>query len=71
MFQEANMEIRKQIDELNLALKECLNPNQFTLNSRVLAIHAEIANLQAQCKHEFDEDGICKICDALRRDYNA
>lgn len=55
-------EIKKAIDKDMERIQEILVSDFFTLNLDVVALNKHIAELQNQCSHEFDEDGVCKFC---------
>lgn len=53
--------IRGKKAELDALLESSVTPGVFTLNKNIEGIYAEIASLQKQCPHEF-EQGRCKNC---------
>ena len=57
-----NEEIRNKIDTNNKIIESLLTPNIFTLNNTIADLLAENDELQAQCTHEFDEEGYCIYC---------
>ncbi len=63
-----NEEIRKQIDENNEKILKLTSKIQFVLNREVNALMIQNKELQSQCNHVFDEEGICIYCDALKED---
>lgn len=55
------LEIKSKIDANNSVIEKLFVPDQFTLNSTIQQLLKENMELQAQCKHEF-EDGYCIYC---------
>lgn len=54
-------EIKVKIDELSRQIEERIITDHFTLNKDIMEIENKIADLQAQCPHQF-ENGICIYC---------
>ena len=54
-------EIRNKVLFNEMKIKELLNPSIFILQPEVQVLEKEIAELQAQCKHEY-VDGVCIVC---------
>ena len=54
-------EIRNKVLFNEMKIKELLDPSIFILQPEVEKLEKEIAELQAQCDHEF-ENGVCTIC---------
>ena len=57
-----NIEIKTKIDNNNKEIERLLTPNIFTLNNTVANLLKENEELQAICKHEYDDKGFCKYC---------
>lgn len=64
-----NAEIRQRIDLNNKIISQAIQPNFFTLNNTVADLLEENRQLQAQCKHEF-ENGYCIYCDKMEEGEN-
>lgn len=64
-----NAEIRQRIDLNNKIISQTIQPNFFTLNNTVADLLEENRQLQAQCKHEF-ENGYCIYCDKMEEGEN-
>ena len=57
-----NLEIKEKIDLNNKIIQEIMSPNVFVLNNTINELLQENEKLQAQCKHEFDDNGYCIYC---------
>lgn len=57
----SGIEIKQEIEKLNEELAQHRSIT-FTLNNEVKDILERIYELQAQCAHEFNEDGVCIYC---------
>ena len=55
------IEIKEAIDQNNRIIEALFRPNEFTLNNTVQKLLKDNAELQKQCRHEFD-DGYCIYC---------
>lgn len=64
-----NAEIRQRIDLNNKIISQTIQPNFFTLNNTVADLLEENRQLQAQCRHEF-ENGYCIYCDKMEEGEN-
>lgn len=53
---------KERITELMIELEKLTQEFVFVLNPRIVALQKEIKELQAQCEHDYDENGVCKIC---------
>ena len=56
-----NQEIFSLIKNKQEEIDKLIDPTTFILNDRVVQLQKEIAELQEQCQHEYDND-ICKYC---------
>lgn len=56
-----NLEIFEKIQDNKKRIEDVFDPTTFILNTEIVALEEEIKQLQAQCRHEF-EDGVCKFC---------
>lgn len=63
-------EIKATIDKNLAAIEKILQSEFFTLNLEITNLKAEIVSLQKICIHEFDENGICRICYADQKYIN-
>ena len=54
-------EIRNKVLFNEKKIKELLDPSVFILQPEVQILEKEIAELQAQCKHEY-VNGVCVVC---------
>lgn len=59
-----NAEIRLRINLNNKLISQSMQPSSFTLNNTVAQLIEENRQLQAQCRHEF-ENGYCIYCDKM------
>lgn len=57
-----NLEIKEKIDLNNKIIQDIMSPNVFVLNNTINELLRENEKLQAQCTHEFDENGFCIYC---------
>lgn len=57
----SGIEIKQEIEKLNEELAQH-HSITFTLNNEVKDILERIYELQAQCAHEFNKDGVCIYC---------
>lgn len=55
------LEIFSLVSKKKQRIEELLDPTTFVLNKEVEALQQDIAELQKDCPHEFNE-GICKYC---------
>ena len=60
-------EIKKQIEINNKNIDENMSPDTFVLNKLVCEKMAQNVELQMQCNHEFDENGVCIWCSLMER----
>lgn len=54
-------EIRNKVLFNEMKIKELLDPSIFILQPEVQVLEKEIAELQAECEHEY-VDGVCIVC---------
>ena len=55
------LEIFSLVSKKKQRIEELFDPTTFVLNKEVEALQQDIAELQKDCPHEFNE-GICKYC---------
>ena len=55
------LEIFSLVSKKKQRIEELLDPTTFVLNKEVEALQQDIAELQKDCPHEFNE-GTCKYC---------
>ena len=55
------LEIFSLVSKKKQRIEELLDPTTFVLNKEVEALQQDIAELQKNCPHEFNE-GVCKYC---------
>lgn len=55
------LEIFSLISKKKQRIEELFDPTTFVLNKEVEALQQDIAELQKDCPHEFNE-GVCKYC---------
>ena len=55
------LEIFSLVSKKKQRIEELFDPTTFVLNKEVEALQQDIAELQKDCPHEFDE-GVCKYC---------
>jgi hypothetical protein len=61
-------EIFTKTQKLSEELEQLYVSGTFELNKRAKVIIEEMEKLQNKCKHEFDENGVCKFCKKVRND---
>ena len=55
------LEIFSLVSKKKQRIEELFDPTTFVLNKEVEALQQDIAELQKNCPHEFNE-GVCKYC---------
>lgn len=55
------LEIFSLVSKKKQRIEELFDPTTFVLNKEVEALQKDIAELQKNCPHEFNE-GVCKYC---------
>ena len=60
-------EVLKKMDELTLWVIHQTDPATFVLNKAIQAYDIKLKEIQENCPHEFDEDGICTLCGAKQK----
>ena len=62
-------EIRKQIKHNQELIDKALTPNHHVLNEVVYSLLKANEELRKECKHQFDENGLCIFCDQHKEEY--
>lgn len=57
-----SIEIKEKIDKYMADLQDAFPAGTFVLDPKVAEINQKIYKLREQCKHEYDENGICVYC---------
>lgn len=63
-------QIKEEISKLNTQLEEIIQKHYFTLSKETANIYKRIDELQAECTHDFDDDGICTYCGKYDEDHD-
>lgn len=61
-------EINKKIIANNEKILSLVDPEHFIITKEVLSLLNENKKLQKQCKHSFNEKGICKYCFYIKKE---
>ena len=62
-------QIKEEVAVLNERLEKIIQKHYFTLSKETEHIYKRLDELQSECTHDFDDDGVCVYCGKFIENY--